>query len=162
MKIRIWFSQRFQLGKMRNIKPVEIAFAVDTEGQLSPIADNTLHVLFPTREKTGLRFILNGPYRTNPARETISLSDPFNIHLLMMTCRLMKELLPKLRDRKLLTLQFLSILPSKEETLLSFYIPLRDITVNEFRNEKLTPTKRGDHTPASGLYRVNAEIIEFD
>ena len=142
-------------------KPVEIAFAVDTEGQLSPITDDTLHVLFPTRERTGLRFILNGPYRTNPARETISLSDPFNIHLLMVTCKLMKELLPKLRDRKRLTLQFLSILPNEEDTLSSFYAPLRYIIVNEFRNTELTPTKRGDHAAASGLYRVSTELSDL-
>ena len=142
-------------------KPVEIAFAVDTEHQLSPITDDTLHVLFPTRERTGLRFILNGPYRTNPARETISSTDPFNIYLLMVTRRLMKELLPKLRDRKLLTLQFLSILPNEEDLLSSFYVPLRDIVVNEFQNEKLTPTKRGDHAPASDLYRINTELSDL-
>lgn len=152
-KIPIWENEEH--------KPVEIAFAVGAEGQLSSIADDTLHVLFPTRERTGLRFILNGPYRTNPARETISLTDPFNIHLLMVTCRLMKELLPKLRDRKLLTLQFLSILPNEEDTLLSFYVPLRDIVVNEFRKEKLTPTKRGDHAAASGLYRVGTELSDL-
>ena len=139
-------------------KPVEIAFAVDTKHQLSPIVNDTLHVLFSTRERTGLRFILNGPYRTNPARETISLSDPFNIHLLMVTCRLMKELLPKLRERKLLTLQFLSILPNEEDTLLSFYAPLRDIVVNEFRDKELTPTRRQDvYAAASALYREQSE-----
>ena len=152
-KIPTWESEEH--------KPVEIAFAVDTEHQLSTIVNDTLHVLFPTRERTGLRFILNGPYRTNPARETISLSDPFNIHLLMVTCRLMQELLPKLRDRKLLTLQFLSILPNEEDLLSSFYVPLRDIVVNEFQNEKLTPTKRGDHAAASGLYRVSMGLSDL-
>ena len=139
-------------------KPVEIAFAVDTEHQLSPIVDDTLHVLFPTRERTGLRFILNGPYRTNPARETISLSDPFNIHLLMVTCRLMRELLPILRNIKLLTLQFLSILPNEEDSLSGFYAPLRDIVVNEFRDKELTPTRRQDvYAAASALYREQSE-----
>ena len=139
-------------------KPVEIAFAVDEQHQLAPMHDEFLHVLFPTREEPRLRFILNGPYRTNPARETISRTDAFNIHLMMVTCRLMKELLPKLRDRKLLTVQFLSILPNKEDALSSFYAPFRDIIVNEFRNTKLAPTKRGDHAPASGLYRLNTEL----
>ena len=142
-------------------KAVEIAFAMDQQHQLVPIRDESLHVLFPTTSRTGLRFILNGPYRTNPARETISLIDSFNIHLLMVTCRLIKELFPKLRDRKHLTLQFLSILPNQEDTLLSFYAPLRDIVVNEFRNQKLTPTKRGDHAPASGLYRINTELLDL-
>ena len=152
-KIPIWENEKH--------KPVEIAFAVDTEGQLSPIVDDTLHVLFPTRERTDLRFILNGPYRTNPARETISPNDAFNLHLIKVTCELMKELLPKLRKGKFLTLQFLSILPNEEDPLLSFYAPLRDIVVNEFRNQKLTPTKRGDHAPASGLYRINTELSDL-
>ena len=152
-KIPTWENEEY--------KPVEIAFAVDTEHQLSPITDDTLHVLFPTRERTGLRFILNGPYRTNPARETISPTDPFNIRLREVTCKLMKELLPKLRDRKLLTLQFLSILPNEEDSLSSFYVPLRDIVVNEFQNEKLTPTQRGDHAAASGLYRVSTELSDL-
>ena len=142
-------------------KAVEIAFVMDQQHQLVPMRDEALHVLFPTTSRTGLRFILNGPYRTNPARETISLIDSFNIHLLMVTCKLIKELLPKLRDRKHLTLQFLSILPNQEDTLLSFYVPLRDIVVNEFRNQKLTPTKRGDHAPASGLYRINTELLDL-
>ena len=139
-------------------KPVEIAFAVDEQHQLAPTHDEFLHVLFPTREEPRLRFILNGPYRTNPARETISWTDAFNIHLMMVTCRLMKELLPKLRDRKLLTVQFLSILPNEEDALSSFYAPFRDIIVNEFRNTKLTPTKRLDvYAPALELYRDRSE-----
>ena len=142
-------------------KPVEIAFAVDKQHQLVPMDSNVLHVLFPTREKTGVRFMLNGPYRTNPPRETISEKDAFNLHLMKVTCKLMQELLPKLRDRKLLTLQFLSILPNEDDPLSSFYSPLRDIIVNEFRNEKLTPTKQGDHAPASGLYRVNVELSDL-
>ena len=147
--------------KSEEHKPVEIAFAVDTEHQLSPIADDTLHVLFSTRERTGLRFILNGPYRTNPARETISRADAFNVQLMKVTCKLMRELLPKLRDRKLLTLQFLSILPNEEDTLLDFYAPLRNAVVSEFRIKRLTPTKRGDHAAASELYRVNTELSDL-
>ena len=105
-----------------------------------------------------MRFILNGPYRTNPARETISLTDPFNIHLLMVTCKLMKELLPKIRDRKFLTLQCLSIFPSEEDPLQDFYVPLRDTIIDEFQNKKLTPTRRKNrHASASGLYRDRSD-----
>ena len=142
-------------------KPVEIAFVMDQQHQLVPIPDECLHVLFRTTSRTDLRFMLNGPYRTNPARETISPNDPFNLHLIKVTCELMKALLPKLRNGKSLTLQFLSILPNEEDTLSDFYAPLRDIVVNEFRNQKLTPTKRGDHAAASGLYRVSTELLDL-
>ncbi|MDE0018609.1 MAG: hypothetical protein OXU51_20680 [Candidatus Poribacteria bacterium] len=145
-------------------KPVEIAFAVNEQHQLSPIDGEFLHVLFPTREKTGLRFMINGPYRTNPPRETISEKDAFNLHLMKVTCELMAELLPKLRDRKYLTVLSLSILPNKEDTLSEedtlwdFYNLLRDTIVHEFQHKKLTPTKGGRHAAASGLYRVNTEL----
>lgn len=145
-------------------KPVEIAFAVNEQHQLSPIDGEFLHVLFPTREKTGLRFMINGPYRTNPPRETISETDAFNLHLMKVTCELMEELLPKLRDRKYLTVQSLSIFPNKEDKLSEedmlwdFYNLLRGTVINEFQNKKLTPTKQGNHAAASGLYRVSAEL----
>jgi len=158
-KIPEWENQKH--------KAVEIAFEMNEQGQLSPIDNDSLYVLFPTEEKTGLRFILNGPYRTNPARETISKTDDFNVHLMEVTCELMKELLPKLRERGFLTPQFLSVLPnatdqlthrhnwreSSRHKLRGFYTPLHDTIVDQFRHEKLTPTRQGGHAAASGLYQ---------
>ncbi len=142
-------------------KAVEIAFVVDTPDQLSPIDNDSLYVLFKTEEKTGLKFILNGPYRTNPARETISKTDDFNLHLVKVTCELMKDALPYLRDKNLLTVEFLSILPNQKDTLQDFYAPLRDTIIGDFCNEKLTPTKRGNHAPASSLYRGSRQLINL-
>ena len=144
-KVPKWENQAY--------KAVEIAFTADMQDQLSPIDDDSLYVLFKTAEKTGLKFMLNGPYRTNPARETISKTDDFNLHLMKVTCELLKESLPYLRDRNLLTVEFLLILPNEEDTLPDFYTPLRDTIISEFRNKKLTPTKRGDYAAASRLYR---------
>ena len=170
-KVPTWENQKH--------KAVEIAFAVDAQHQITSIDDDNLYVLFPTTEKTGLRFLLNGPYRTNPARETISKTDAFNIHLMQVTCELMKELLPKIRNRKLLNVQFLSVLPNKEDELTDtsnrlkilleledkprgFYSPLHDTIINEFRNEKLTPTKRKGHfAPALDLYQGSSELSEL-
>ena len=160
-------------------KVMEIAFAINEQHHITSIDDDSLYVLFQTTEKTGLRFLLNGPYRTNPARETISKKNPFNIHLMKVTCELMKELLPKIRNRKLLNVQFLSVLPNKEDELTDtsnrlqilleledkprgFYSPLHDTIINEFRNEKLTPTKRKGHfAPALDLYRGSSELSEL-
>ncbi len=144
-KVPKWENQAY--------KAVEIAFTADMQDQLSPIDDDSLYVLFKTAEKTGLKFMLNGPYRTNPARETISKTDDFNLHLMKVTCELMKESLPYLRDRNFLTVEFLSVLPNQEDAVLEFYTPLRDTIIDEFRNEKLTPTKRGDYEAASRLYQ---------
>ena len=142
-------------------KAVEIAFAIDRQHQVKSIDDDNLYVLFPTIEKTGLRFLLNGPYRTNPARETVSKTDDFNVHLMKVTSVLMNELLPKLRKKERLTMHFLAILPNEEDPLSGFYDPLRSTIIDAFQNKKLTPTKRGDHAAALGLYRVNSELFDL-
>lgn len=159
-------------------KAVEIAFAIDEEGQITSIEDDNLYVLFSTTEKTGLRFLLNGPYRTNPARETVSKTDTFNIHLMKVTCELVKELLPIIKKRNLLNVQFLSVLPNKDDELTDisnrlqialnieekprgFYSPLHDTIIHEFRNQKLTPTKhKNSYAPAKDLYRGTREMSE--
>lgn len=160
--------------KNQEHKAIEVAFAMDKQGDISSIEDDTLYVLFKTVEKTGLRFLINGPYRTNPARETISKDDDFNLHLINVTCDLIKELLPKLRDRGLLTIEFLSVLPNDQDepthayNCLSvldkpkgFYTPLHETIINEFENKKLIPTKRGDHAPAPHLYRDRDELSDL-
>lgn len=55
-------------------KTVDVAFGMDEKGAIVPVPaeEDFLYVLFATKQETHLRFILNGPYRTNPARETIS------------------------------------------------------------------------------------------
>ncbi|MYB66608.1 sensor histidine kinase, partial [Candidatus Poribacteria bacterium] len=167
-KVPTWENERH--------KAVEIAFVINEQHQITSIDDDFLYVLFPTTENTGLKFLLNGPYRTNPARETISKTDTFNVHLMKVTCELMKELLPKLKDRKLLNVQFLSVLPNKEDEVTDIsnrlqivldlvekqrglYSQIHDVIVNEFRNQKLTPTKRKDsYAPAKDLYRGTREM----
>lgn len=142
-------------------KAVEIAFAIDGQHQITSIEDDNLFVLFPTTEKTGLRFLLNGPYHTTPARENILKTDAFNNHLMHVTCELMKEALTKIREKKRLTMQFLAILPIKEDSLSCFCDPLQSTIIDAFQNKKLTPTKRGDHAAASELYRVNSELFDL-
>ena len=111
-------------------------------------------------------------------QETVSKTDDFNAHLMKVTCELMEELLPRLRERKLLNLQFLSVLPNKEDELThvsnrlqlilnseekprGFYSPLHNVIVKEFKNQKLTPTKRKDsYAPAKDLCRGTREMSE--
>ena len=133
-------------------KAVEITFSIDDTGKITQ-ADERLYVLFPTIQETRLRFTLNGPYRTNPARETISEVDPFNKYLMKETCELIKKALPKIKERGLLTVQFLGVLPNDGDNLRPFFLPVLEQLVDVFKKEKLTPMKRGDHAVASGIYR---------
>ena len=136
-------------------KTVDVAFGIDEKGEIVPVSaeEGFLYVLFATKQETHLRFILNGPYRTNPARETIAEDDSFNRHLIKETCDLVEDMLPQIRKKGLLTTKFLAVLPNKDDGLRDFYKPIMDRLVELFKNEKLTPMKRGGHAAASGIYR---------
>ena len=138
-------------------KAVDIAFVMDENDHIASAGDS-LYVLFATKQETHLKFILNGPYRTNPARETISEDDPFNKHLMKETGELMKEVLPQLRERGLLTIQFLAVLPNENDKLPDFYRPIRKRLLESFRNENLTPMKGGTHAPAAGIYQGSRQL----
>jgi hypothetical protein len=56
---------------------VEIAFRLGG-GQVSPVTSAPLTVFFPTEKETFLGFLIQGPYRTTPARDNIPGDDPSN------------------------------------------------------------------------------------
>lgn len=153
-KVPQWRNQEY--------KAVEIAFAVDDKHQLMPIDDFlcVLYVLFATTQETHLQFILNGPYRTNPSRETISEDDHFNVHLMKETCTLMKDMLPQIQGMGLLTTQFLSVLPNVKDKLRDFYTPLRDVIIETFRKHELVPTDDDRYAPAINVFQGPAQLRE--
>ena len=140
-------------------KAVEIVFGIDGKEQITSV-DDYLYVLFATKQETHLQFILNGPYRTNPSRETISEDDPFNLHLIKETCELMRDVLPQLRERKLLTTQFLSVLPNGDDKLGDFYAPLFETIVETFHDQELVPTDDNQYASAASVRQGPAPIRE--
>src|SRR5262249_9075253 len=83
---------------------------LDEKGHPAPSNEN-LVVTFPTSISTGMGIILNGPYRTTPARETVGEKDAFNSHLVERSSELLAEIIREERDAKRLSLRFLEILP---------------------------------------------------
>jgi hypothetical protein len=146
--------------KGQSHKNVEIAFLTDGKGQLIPI-DEYLHVLFGTTQETHLKFIINGPYRTNPSRETISEEDAFNRHLLKETCELLHTALPSLRDRGLLTMNSLAAMPLQTDSLREFYVPILETAIECFRLDELVPTDKDTFASAAMVLQGPAVIREI-
>lgn len=140
-------------------KAVEVAFAIDENRQIIPIQD-FLYVLFPTTQETHLQFVLNGPFRTNPSRETISEDDHFNVHLMKEICALMRQLLPILKAENLLTTQFLPVLPIASDGFRAFYAPLYEAIVETFRTQALLPTDDNSYACAANMFQGPARIRE--
>ena len=68
--------------------PVEIAFRVEA-GRLVPLVSSPLIVSFPTEKETFLGFLVQGPYRTTPARDSVPGHDPSNQLLVRETAALL-------------------------------------------------------------------------
>ena len=93
---------------------VEIAFMVRPEidsRRLIRRETSPLVVFFPTQKETFLGFVLQGPYRTTPARDNVPEHDEWNRALVRETAGLLAEVLAGLRDEGLLTVEVLQALP---------------------------------------------------
>ena len=58
-----------------------------------------LVVSFPTEKETFLGFLVQGPYRTTPARDNVPGHDPSNQLLVRETAALLSDVLRQLRER---------------------------------------------------------------
>jgi hypothetical protein len=93
---------------------VEIAFMAYTEidaRRLVRRESSPLVVFFPTQKETFLGFLIQGPYRTTPARDNVPEHDPWNQALVRETAALLVNVLADLRDGGLLTVDILQALP---------------------------------------------------
>ena len=110
-----WFVWHRELGGLgQPALRVEIAFRVSvTAGErlLVRREDAPLVVFFPTQKETFLGFLIQGPYRTTPARDNVPEHDPSNQALVRETAALLTDVLGELRDDGLLTIDVLQALP---------------------------------------------------
>ena len=93
---------------------VEIAFMAHTEIDARRLVrrdSSPLVVFFPTQKETFLGFLIQGPYRTTPARDNVPEHDPWNQALVRETACLLVDVLADLRDGGLLTVDILQALP---------------------------------------------------
>ena len=108
----VWHRQLEDLG--HPALRVEIAFLAGTangERRLVKRDDSPLVVSFPTQKETFLGFLIQGPYRTTPARDNVPEHDPSNQALVRETAALLADVLTELRDDGLLTVDVLQALP---------------------------------------------------
>jgi hypothetical protein len=110
-----WLKLTRSIDALGNRADVEIAYQfvtdLKTTAEIIPIEDAKLIVFFPTEKETHLNFLIQGPYRTTPARDNISLEDEWNQTLLNETAQLVAESLPILRDMGLMNVGLLQALP---------------------------------------------------
>jgi hypothetical protein len=131
---------------------IEIAFRTEAE-RLVPGVSSPLTVFFPTEKETFLGFLIQGPYRTTPARDNIPGHDPSNQLLVRETGTLLGDVLRELRDDGLLTVEALQALPLEEARFPagSMFRPLFDATGEILTAEAMIPVAGGGYGVAVDL-----------
>jgi hypothetical protein len=135
---------------------VEIAFparpGLDSV-HLTGCETSPLVVFFPTQKETFLGFLVQGPYRTTPARDNVPEHDEWNRALVGETAALLTGVLTDLREQSLLTARVLQALPLDPAHFgpESMFRPLLDQVRATLEGEAMIPA-------AGGGYRAAAEL----
>jgi hypothetical protein len=134
---------------------VEAAFKIEPDGKTGeenvvPVERAELSVFFPTEKLTGLGFVIQGPYRTTPARDNIPKDDNWNKQLVAATAGLVAATLGPLREMDLLNVVALQTLPLRQADFPadSMFRPIFDSVAQALRTQRLVPTDSGDFVTA--------------
>jgi hypothetical protein len=150
----VWHRQLEALGQPA--RRVEIAFRVGTANSRRRLVKrdySPLVVFFPTEKETFLGFLIQGPYRTTPARDNIPEYDPWNQALVRETAALLGDVLRELRDDGLLTVDVLLALPLDAARFQpgTMFRPLFESVRMALAQEELMPVAGGGYGAAAAL-----------
>ena len=140
---------------------VEIAFLKNRDnGAIQSVNDSKLAAFFPTKIDVNVGFLVQGPYRTTPSRDTVPLHDPWNKRLIDETAALLVKALGWLRDNELLDSNVLQCMPLAEDAIdfplggdtykhrptdSVLYNSLFDAAKDAFKSDALLPGLRGGY-----------------
>ena len=152
----VWRRGLGQTGPRGVALDVEIAFTGgpdDAPPRVSPLDRSPLTVYFPTEKETFLGFLIQGPYRTTPARDNVPEHEPANQAFVRETAILLTEVLAGLRDAGLLTVPALTALPLDPARFPpeSMFRPLFDTVRAALAHDALIPAA----TPGSHVAGVD-------
>lgn len=152
-------------GSQASVK-VEVAFKVlkdekTNQKKIVSINPSQLVVFFPTEKETRLGFLIQGPYRTTPARDNIPQDDAWNQKLIRETARLVCDGLLILKEIGLLTVSALQTMPLREADfpIESMFRPFYDEVRTVLTEEALLPTN--DHSFSTANAAKLANSAEF-
>jgi hypothetical protein len=150
-----WLVWRRPVGGLgHGPQRVEVALKLDpATGRIVGSGPAPLTVFFPTEKETFLGFVIQGPYRTTPARDNVPEHDPANQALVRETAALLAGVLSELRADGLLTVDVLEALPIEEARFPpgSMFRPLFDSVRSAMTGQELIPAAAGGYRCAGDL-----------
>lgn len=138
------FSRIFDLEWMKSAE-VSIAYKLNNPlNNINEMEESNIWVYFPTKDTTKLPFLIHGSFETAVSREKIMAPSAFNASLFSELSKLICESLLELRDRNLITQNFIRkiIMPAFADKT----IPgLKENITNCFLANPLLPDTKGNY-----------------
>lgn len=129
--------------------------------QITSLQPGRVCIYFPAEKETSnLRFHMHAPFASTVARDSVR-NSPGNEQLLGALAELAAESMEDIRDRSLLTVSALGVLPIADDNLSPFYAPVRARIIEAFKTENLVPTKSGGHRKVKDLFRGPSDIVNL-
>ncbi len=145
---------------------VEIGFRLenstkDEAESIIRINSARLVVYFPTEKETGMGFLIQGPYRTTPARDNIPEHDAWNKKLIRETAELVVESLRQLKEMGLSSVSLLEALPIRMDDFseTSLFYPIFNKVRRALMNEDLLPADDGTFVAARNAKIAGSERL---
>jgi hypothetical protein len=128
---------------------------------IKSIKNSSLVVYFPTEKETRFGFLIQGPYRTTPARDNIPKDDEWNKKLINETATLIVDSIMKLKDMGLLTVDVLEALPVRIEDFPSdgMFYPIVKAVKDAFLEYPLLPTDDGSFMTSKHVKLASAKWL---
>lgn len=146
---------------------VNISYCVNKNGdswKVVPIEGN-VNIFFPAvKEKSKLRFNINGPFASTVARDSIRDCRENEV-LLEKIFELIKESVEILKKRDMLDMAFYEVMPNNEDDLESKYSIIRDRIIDAFNSNQWVLSTKGDYYNATELVKTLPNIqslFEFE
>lgn len=144
------FEKPIDSSETNNSVYIEIGFRIIEDQKtkiesIQPINQSKLIVYFPTDKETNLGFLIQGPYKTTPARDNIPKDDEWNAGLIEKTATFLIDVLHELKKVNLLDIDLLNSLPIDSDSFPedSMFFPIYNEVLNALLHEKLLPTDTG-------------------
>ena len=171
-KVRLWLFSRESESEDGHKCKCSVGFFLDEKRRLCPPEhDIPAFCFFPTRENTGLNFIIHAPFRLTDSREGIRASDPHNRSMVACLAELAADAIFYLKEigeeksQRLIDDDIVDIIPydrgefsdindRSRISFLPFYNSIREL----FEQEEIIPTRDG-YTTAGNAYWANAQNL---
>lgn len=148
-----------------------VGFFLDEQEELTPVTNLPAFCFFPTKETTGLNFIIHAPFLLTDSRENIRAGDKHNRDMIARLAELAADAIFYLKEigeetsQRLIDDRILDIIPYDpndfsdidDRSRISF-LPFHDSIRELFEQEEIIPTRDG-YTTAANAYWASVQKL---